>query len=479
MTALLGFLPDVDASTPGAITDCSGVIPALSGMKAAPSLVSVTGVPALAAACRNAAIATKLDGTRRVFAGTSTKLYELSGGAWSDVSRGGNYSLGTDDRWSFAQFGDASLAVNASNVVQRSNGSGAFANIATAPQAVCIVTAAGFVVAFATNAGNDYWHCCAYLDDTSWTTSVSTQATSGRLVSTPGAITTAKAFGDQIVAYKDRSLYLGRYVGSPSVWQWDVVPGEVGCVGPDAVDDLGGLGHVFVGRSDIMMFDGTRPVSIAEGQIREWFFRNCSQLYLYKTIVRHDKQNGLVWIFYPSSNSTVCDEVVVYHLAKRQWGRVTTTIECALNYIAAGATIDGLSSFSSTIDGLPAVSIDSQYWLFGGRNLSVMTSAHQLASFIGAAGSSTIALFEIGDDEAVTSLTRLRIGYQRAPTSATASGQAKMSRGEAYAAVGSGAYSAGKFDLRQTGRFHKCTVTASGDWLAAVVDFDLTRAGMR
>lgn len=453
-------------------------------MVSAPSAASVSGVPALAAECRNAAISTKLDGTRRIFGGTATELYELSAGAWVDVSRGANYLLGADDRWDFAQFGDATLAVNASCVVQRSNGSGSFADIATAPKAKCLETAAGFAVAFATDAGADYWHCCAYLDDTDWTVALATQATSGRLVSTPGAISAAKSFGDQIVAYKDRSMYVGRYVGSPSVWQWDLIPGDVGCIGIDAVTDLGGAGHVFVGRSDILLFDGTRPVSIAEGAVRQWFFNQVSQSYIYKTQVIHDKQNGVVWIFYPSTSSTVCDQAIVYHFGTKRWGKVTQTIECALNYVSAGATIGtgpgtGLELLSATIDGLPSVSLDSQFWLAGGRILTVMNSAHQLSTLTGISGSSSMVLFEIGDDAVVTRLTRLRVGYQTAPTSATADGSTKMSRGENYTTAASGTYAAGKIDLNQSGRFHKVQVSATGSWAAAVVDFDLSTAGNR
>ena len=479
MTQLLGFLPDVDESTPGAITDCVNVIPGPKGMVGAPSAVTVVGVPALAAECRNAAFGTKLDGSRRIFAGTAAKLYELLTGAWTDVSRAGDYTLGTDDRWYYAQFGDSTLAVNASCVVQRSNGTGDFADIATAPKAIAIETAAGFVVAFNTDAGTDYWHCCAYLDETDWTVALATQATSGRLVSTPGAITAAKAFGDQIVAYKERALYLGRYVGSPSVWQWDMVPGDVGCVGVDAVCDLGGTGQVFVGRSDIMMFDGTRPVSIADGAVRQWFYNTASQRYLYKTVVIHDKQNGLVWIFYADTSSTVCNQGIVYHLAGKRWGKVTQTIECALNYVSAGATIDDLASYGASIGELPDVSLDSQYWQAGGRMMTVMTSAHQLSTLSGITGPSSMTLFEIGDDEVFTRLSRMRIGYQAAPTSAVVSGYVKPSRGEAYQTGGTGTYAAGKFDLMQSGRWHKAKIDAVGSWAAAVVDFDLVPAGKR
>ena len=128
MTPLSGFTPDVDPATPGVVVEATNVIPHPAGMKGAPAPVSVAGVPALAAECRNAAVATLLAGTRRVFAGTAERMYELSGGAWADVSRAGNYSLGSDDRWSYVQFGDATLCSNKSTTIQRSNGSGAFAD---------------------------------------------------------------------------------------------------------------------------------------------------------------------------------------------------------------------------------------------------------------------------------------------------------------------------------------------------------------
>jgi hypothetical protein len=448
-------------------------------MRGAPSLATISGVPPLIAECRNAAVGTKLDGSRRVFAGTAAALYELVAGAWSDVSRGAGYTLGADDRWDAVQFGDATLLANKSCKIQRSPGSGAFADIASAPQAMAIESAAGFVVAFNTNAGNDYWHCCALMDDTDWAISLSNQATSGRLVSTPGEITAAKVFGDQIVAYKDRSMYLGRYVGSPVVWQWDVVPGDVGCVGPDAVTDLGGLGHIIVGRSDIMLFDGTRPVSIVSNVLRQWFYSNVSQQFLYRTIVIHDKQNGVVWIFYPSVSSSVCDQALVYHLTTKRWGKATQTIEAALNYVQSGASIDGLDAYAATIDTLPPVSLDSQYWLAGGRVMSLMTSAHQLSTLSGVCGASSMTLWDVGDDQVVTQLKRLRVGYQVAPASASAVGQQKLSRGETLAAGSTGAYVAGKFDMRQSARFHRVRVDAVGDWVAAAVDFDLSPAGQR
>lgn len=484
MTPLTGFVPDVDVATPGVILEATNVIPHHAGVKGAPVAVAVSGVPVLAAECRNAAVATLLSGLRRIFAGTSAKMYELSGGVWVDVSRGANYSLGSDDRWSFVQFGNATLCSNKSTTIQRSNGAGAFADISGAPMAAVIVAADGFVLAFNTNEGTygdspDRWWCSGINDDTLWTPSVTTQATTGRLVSAPGAITAAKTFGDQVIVYKDRAIFLARYVGAPAVWQFDAIPGDVGCVGPDAVTDIGPA-QIFVGRGDIFYFDGTRPVSIAEGKVRQWFYNNASQQYLYKTTLVHDKQANLVWMFYVSSGSTtgVRDSALVYHLGRQQWGVATLTIEAAMNYVSAGLTFDSIAGLF-TFDTVPSVSFDSQYWLAGGRMTTVFSSAHQMSSLTGTTGASSMTLFDVGDDQQVTKLNRMRVAYLSDPTSATCTGFVRMSRGSLPQNGGTGTYTNGKFDIRQAARFHRLRVDNVGNWAASGVDFDLATAGRR
>ena len=84
MDKLLGFVPDAEPTTPGILTSVTNMIPWEQGMRGAPRGATPSGVPALAAECRGAAVVTKLDDTRRIFAGTATKLYELSAGAWVD-----------------------------------------------------------------------------------------------------------------------------------------------------------------------------------------------------------------------------------------------------------------------------------------------------------------------------------------------------------------------------------------------------------
>lgn len=468
MDKLIGFAPDAEPTTPGVITSCTNFIPFEKGMKGAPTAQTPASTPALAAACQGAAVVTKLDDTRRILAGTQTKLYELSSGSWSDVS-GAVYTGGTDSRWQIAQFGNSTLAANLTDTIQRSTGA-AFASVASAPKAKILFTVGSFVMAMNTVDGTygtsqHRWWCCATYDETSWTPSVATLCATGALVSTPGQITAGGRLGEYAIAYKDKAIYVGQFVGAPSVWDWVPVPGgEAGCVGIDAWCDIGGA-HFVIGNDNIWLFDGSRPVPLGVGEVRQWFYSNSNPSYRYKTQCVFDRQNNVVWVYYPSTNSTTLDSALVYHLQTKQWGLATIAVESVLNYISAGATIDGLTSFSATIDGLSAYSFDSQVWLSGGRSLSAFNTSHQLQTLTGATTSSGFTTGDMGDDDMVTLLSKIRMrfapGY--APTTATVQAFTKMTEGDALTTGSASSISDGKFDVLQSARFHRAAFSFTGN----------------
>lgn len=482
MEKLLGFSPDLEPTLSGVITACSNFIPYQQGMRGAPTPETPLNVPALAAACIGAGVVTKLDGTRRIFAGTATKLYELSSGAWSDVARVGDYTGGADTRWSITQYGNSTIAANGVETIQRSDTSGDFADISGAPIAKIVFSVGAFVMALNVNDGAskpDGWHCCASFDDTDWTESVATLSASGRLVSTPGELLAGGRLGEYAIAYKEKAIYVGQFVGAPAVWDWTQVPGgDAGCVGIDAWCDIGGA-HFFVGQDNIWVFDGSRPVPIAT-PCRQWFFDNSSPTYRYKTQCVFDRQNNAVWIFYCSTGATTPDAALVYHIQTKQWGLATIAVESALNYVAAGVTIDDLDDFSATIDGLSGYSFDSQFWLAGGRSLSIFNASHQLQSVTGATGASSFTTGDAGDDEGVTLLSKIRLrfapGYK--PTTATVTTYTKMNEGDDLTSVGTSTIDNGKFDVLQSARWHRATFSFTGNVRVLGIQPELTPDGL-
>ncbi len=482
MTPLLGFSPDVDPVTPGVMTDCTNVIPYETGMQGAPTAVAPAGVPVLAAAAQGAAVVTKLDGVRRIFAGTQTKLYELSGGVWLDVSRGASYVGGPDTRWMFCQFGDTTLAANAAQPIQRSNGSGAFADTATAPIAKIVFSVGAFVMALNVNDGTvkpDGWANCASFDDTSWTASVSTLANNGRLVSTTGPITAGGRLGEFAIAYKEKAIYVGQFVGAPATFDWVEVPsGNAGCVGQDAWCDVGGV-HFVVGPDNFWLFDGTRPQPIGDGKMRQWFYNNSSANFLYKTQCVFDAQNNRVWIFFCSLSASVPDKALVFHLLNKQYGLVDITIESALNYISGSVTIDGLDTYAATIDALPNVPFDSQFWLAGGRSLAAISTTHQLNSITGACATASFTTGDLGDDDQVTLLDKVRLRFQQNPTTSTVTGLYKMNEGDALTTGATTTLADGKYDMRQSARFHRARFAFTGDFKTNAIRPHIVKTGER
>jgi hypothetical protein len=82
MVRLIGLAPDMPPTTPGVMTACANMVPTEDGFAAAPSAVAPSGVGALIAQCRGGAVVGLINGTRRIFAGTAARLYELSGTSW-------------------------------------------------------------------------------------------------------------------------------------------------------------------------------------------------------------------------------------------------------------------------------------------------------------------------------------------------------------------------------------------------------------
>jgi hypothetical protein len=465
MIPIVGFAPDADPATPGLLADCTNLVPYLNGMRGGPSAQTPGDAPPLPAECIGAAVMYRLDNTRRIFAGTEDKIYELAGGAWADVSRAGDYTGGTSTSWSFAQFGNTTLMANRADVIQRSTGAD-FDDIASAPRAEVIFSVGAFIMALNTNDGDerpDGWHCCAAFDDTDWTPSISTQATKGRLVATPGPITAGARLGEYAIAYKNRSIYLAQYVGAPEVWNWTQISGgDAGCVGKNALCDIGGV-HFFVGDDNFWLFDGTRPQPIGDGSVRLWWLENSNPVMRFKTIATFDRQNYLVWVFYASGDSDSLDHALVYHIKSGKWGRANRRVQASLDYVAPGATIDGLTDYSATIDGLPDVAFDSQFWLSGGRSLAIFNDSNQLQSLTGASSSSSFETGDAGDDDTVILLQQLRLRYEQAPVTATAQNLWRMNSGLPYTLGGSNISNDGKFDLMRSARWHRARVSFAGD----------------
>jgi hypothetical protein len=169
---LAGFVPDADPTTPGILVECDGWLPSPKGMRSAYGATDA-GYAALNAACTGFYFSRLTDGTSKCYAGTSTALWELTSGTWTDRTRTASAYAATT-HWRFITGGLITYASNIYNKIQSAT-SGVFADIAAAPKAALLAGAYGFLIAGNYDTGSGvpdglFWS--AQYDPTNWTPDV-------------------------------------------------------------------------------------------------------------------------------------------------------------------------------------------------------------------------------------------------------------------------------------------------------------------
>jgi hypothetical protein len=486
MTPIAGWLPDADPTTPGLLSDCQHVLSTVYGYIGAPSPIAAA-VNSLGTDVRGAVVATDLGGNRRIYAGTQTAIKMLTAPTWVDVSKSGGYVGSSESRWSYAQFGNTTLASNLADPMQEmKQGASVFADVPTAPKAKFIVSASNnFVVAFYTNDGTygnspDRWWCSAQSNQDDWTPNVSTGANTGRLIAEEGPITAAGTLGDYIVVYKNQAIFLGSFVGAPVGFQWNLIPGgTAGCVGQEAWCDVGGA-HFSVGNDMFWLFDGTRPIPVGLGETRDWFYANSNPAWRYRTQAIYDKLHKIVRVAYPSMISRgELDATITYNVATKKWSRDDRNIASFLNFVQPGTTIDGLDNIAVPINALPNVPVDSPFWSAGGEAASYFDTGGKLWNLSGVTQDSMIVTGDLGDDDGVTMIQRFRMRYSQIPATARCTGQFRMVEGGPFRQGPVGQMNDGKFDIRQSARWHRMRVDMTGAVTATAFDARPIPAGER
>lgn len=519
-----GFAPDAQRNNPGLFVDCENVIPGPLGFQAGPSLTSAA-LPALDVPCTGAALVRFSDDSFKLYVGTATHLYDgTSGASYTDVSRtvGGAYTGSSDDPWRFAIFLDnVVLATNNADEVQfKTTGATDFADLTAAPTAACIDVVNGFVLLANTENSGDEVYNSAYLDYTDWTVSRATQANSYQLLDIPGSIRGLRKFGNKCVAYKDRGMFLGAYVGSPVVWDWQALPGEVGCSSQEAVVEIfvnGSPAHVFFCAEllDFYLFDGVRPYSIGT-PLRGWFSQQIDPAFKYLVKALHDRQNERVIFFYPTRGDSSINRGVCYYYGQRfgqggAWGVYDRTIEACVEYLSGAITYDnlGTSLGNPTYDSLPALPYDSPFWLQaqlnpavfvgkdngflaledgslllredGGRFNLEVSVIHALQTLTGVADESGYTTGFLGDDQQFTYVRSIRPRFDSNMTSSQSQTNYYQDLPDFRGLPSTGdtvSMTDGRFDMHQSSRWQQFKHEYNGDYIITGMMVDSDQDGL-
>src|SRR3990167_8306770 len=172
------YKPDLPPLLNDGLTRAEGVLPQDQGYKPIPVLSDLT-TTAMDNRAQGMFGARSVDavGTTYIYTGDSTKLYVVSGNAFTDVS-GATYTPASDDRWEFAQWGNQIIATNFADVVQQITIGGAnFAALGgSPPNARHVAPVDNFLVLGNLNDGTDRPQGIAWCDRgdiTNWSTGLS------------------------------------------------------------------------------------------------------------------------------------------------------------------------------------------------------------------------------------------------------------------------------------------------------------------
>jgi hypothetical protein len=488
MIPLIGYAPDLPSNTPGVITDCTAFVPSLKGMKGAPS-PQTRLLPALAAACRGAGLGRKIDNSTRLFAGSTTKLYEAGSTSWTDRTRasGGDYNLGSSDRWSFAQRGDVSFAAAKSDILQSSS-SGAFANnAANAPKAGIVFVANGFIfLANVNDQGTIYdsadrphgWW--AAKTSGTWTPSVANEAYTGELTSSPGPIRGGSAFGPSAILYKEQSMYQGIYVGT-SGWDFQRIPGDSGTLSQAAIVDVGEEDNpvlLSMGYEDFYRYDGSRPVSIGN-PVKETVFGELNRSWTSACMALHDRKNSRVYFYYPSGSAINPDRCVVYNYRTNKWGRDDRTVEAVVEWAQPGITYEDLGTLYSTYADLPNVSYDTAFAAAGTPVPAIFNSSNVLQTMDGSTSSCSFTTGDYGADAFKSLLSGVHPLFLTKPSVGTMTHFHRSNLGDALTQGPQVSMdSRGRFDLLQSANWHRAAFTFTGNTELPALDAVMEEDGL-
>lgn len=470
----IGYAPDENPTVPGLITNCSAIVPSTRGFIGAPTPVDA-GLDALPSKCYGAAVVKKLDDSFRIFAGTASTMAELSGASFVPMTGATLTGLGGTDSWSFAQFGDTTLFAAKTEIVKFLNTATVMASCtATAPKGAYVETVNNFVMLFnVQDQGAIYdsadrphgWWCAGKGGYTSWTPSITTEAATGDLSSTPGKLTGARRFGYQVVAYKLQSMYLGTYVGQPQIWDFQLIPGDAGALSNNAIVSVGtpeNPKHIFMGWDNFYQFDGGRPIPIGNN-LKQTVFQEINYTYYYLAKALHDSLNKRIYFYYPVGSTGNVDSCVVYNYFTNRWGRDNREIEAVVHYIASGITYDELGDSYATYDDLADVSYEIGFAVAGSPIPAVFDTSHKVMTVTGPAGESSITTGDYGDDQAFTTLMRVRPAFLANPTTATFTHYYRKTLGDSLTTGQTANLNGGKFDVRRSSRWHRGVLTMMGN----------------
>jgi hypothetical protein len=343
---------------------------------------------ALPAACRGFFYARKTDGSIAVFAGTASKLYQLSNTdlSWTDVSKsGGTYTaLPSSDHWQFAQFGNLVIAVEANTVPQVFDltSSTAFADLAGSPPQARYIAVVGRFVVLSGLLSTPYRIQWSGLNAvTTWTSGIN----SSDFQDLPdGGIVRGVAGGEYGVIFQETAMRRMVYVpGSPVIFNIERITEDKGLMAPYSLIRAADKIFFLSPQGFQGMISTGAPAAIGKERFDRTFFADYDSGSIQMIIGAADPAQTRIYWAYKSSSGTTgqFDKVLCYDYALDRASIIGMRGEYLASLARPGLTLESLDAISGSLDAL-AFSLDDVSTAALSK-LSAVGPVHKLGFFTG------------------------------------------------------------------------------------------------
>jgi hypothetical protein len=406
---------------------------------------------------------------------TTTFTYAQTGADIVSVADSGRVYRDTYNasQWHFTQFGPNVLATDNNSKVQywEVNQSVSFEDAsADAPVAKYITTVRDFVVTANVGGVANKVQWSDINDFTNWTSGSASQADYQLL---PDGNTIQGITGGEFgVIFLEKAIVRMSYIGSPLFFQFDTIARNLGCIASGSIAQFGATSF-WLADDGFYSTDGNVVTPIGVEKVDRYFFDNLDYNSLSTISSSIDPVNKLVVWNYPKA--TGGRELIMYNWQIQRWSRAETDVTTMAYAATATTTLEALDNFG-TIDTLPA-SLDSSIWAGGIATLKG-TRGQYIVAFNGSSATANIVTpdLEIGFNSTIT-LARTQIDNG---SSTVQVASRKMLDDTITYSSSVTTDDENRASLRSSGRYHRLSVTPTGNWTSAIgVDVDITPRGLR
>jgi hypothetical protein len=132
------------------------------------------------------------------------------------------------------------------------------------------------------------------------------------LADTPGDIIDGLPLGDTFIIYKDDSIYIMNYVGTPYIFSFKLLSPTIGLLSKESVAEFEG-GHFFMGNSDFYVCNGQTVTPMLSNKLRRTVFDELNGDNYQKCFVAADYVRNEMLACYPAEASTVVNKALIWN----------------------------------------------------------------------------------------------------------------------------------------------------------------------